>query len=119
MNNTKGNSSILLKSSSKISLAVKNFGTKVFNQLVILSWMQTEVSEKMSCQHFKPIVYICRNGPQNFVVHTRKVLAVDFLGQYCLNPMRRQFGDRKISRTEGPEVDIAGPQTLFAWDLYS
>ena len=39
---------------------------------------------------------------------------------YCLNPMRRQFGDRKISRkTEGPEGDFVGPQTLFAWDLHS
>ena len=80
MNNTKGNSSVLLKSSSKNSLAVKNFGTKVFNELVISSWMQTKVSEKMSCQQFKPIVYICRNGPKNFVVHTRKVRSVDFLG---------------------------------------
>ena len=34
--------------------------------------------------------------------------------------MRRQFGDRKISRrTEGPEGDFVGPQTLFAWDLHS
>ena len=39
---------------------------------------------------------------------------------YCLNPMRRQFGDRKISRkTEGPEGDFVGPQPLFAWDLHS
>ena len=38
----------------------------------------------------------------------------------CLNLMRRQFGDRKISRrTEGPEGDFVGPQTLFAWDLHS
>ena len=34
--------------------------------------------------------------------------------------MRRQFGDRKTSRrTEGPEGDFVGPQTLFAWDLDS
>ena len=34
--------------------------------------------------------------------------------------MRRQLGDRKISRrTEGPEGDFVGPQTLFAWDLHS
>ena len=35
---------------------------------------------------------------------------------YCLNPIRREFGDRKIS---GPEGDFVGPQTLFAWDLRS
>ena len=40
--------------------------------------------------------------------------------KYRLNPMRRQFEDRKISRrTEGPEGDFVGPQTLFAWDLHS
>ena len=34
--------------------------------------------------------------------------------------MRRKFGDRKIFRkTEGPEGDFVGPQTLFAWDLHS
>ena len=34
--------------------------------------------------------------------------------------MRRQFGDRKISRrTDGPEGDFVGPQTVFAWDLDS
>ena len=33
--------------------------------------------------------------------------------------MRREFGDRKISRrTEGPEGDFVGPQTLFAWNLH-
>ena len=48
MNNTKENSSILLKSSSKNSLAVKNFGTKVFNELVISSWMQTKKIESVS-----------------------------------------------------------------------
>jgi hypothetical protein len=53
MNNTKGSSSILLKSSSKNSLSVKNFGSKVFNELLISSWMQTKVSERMSCQQFK------------------------------------------------------------------
>ena len=101
MNNTKGNSSIFLKSSSKNSLAVKNFGTKVFNELVISSWMQTKVSEKMSCQQFKQIVYICRYGPQNLVVHTRKVQAVDCLGQYCLNPSKDSLGTAK---SPGPKV---------------
>ena len=40
------------------------------------------------------------------------------LSEYCLNPMRRQFGDCKIfRRTKGPEGDFVGPQTIFAWDL--
>ena len=48
MNNTKGSSSILFKSSSKNSLSVKNFGSKVFNELLISSWMQTKKIESVS-----------------------------------------------------------------------
>ena len=49
-----------------------------------------------------------------------EIIARTYEFEDCLNPMRRQFGDRKISRrTEGPEGDFVGPQTLFAWDLHS
>ena len=34
--------------------------------------------------------------------------------------MQRQFGTAKSpERTEGPEGDFVGPQTVFAWDLDS
>ena len=53
---------------------------------------------------------------ENRIMQTRSLFAKG----YCLNPMRRQFGDRKISqRTECPEGDFVGPQTHFAQDLHS
>ena len=62
-------------------------------------------------------VYAYRTIQRNCPLILRRT---PIFGLYCLNPMRRQFGDRKISRrTEGPEGDFVGPQTLFTWDLHS